>query len=179
MAIVKQAYEYKDVYVSLLKYLGEVAARISAKYNLPALSVINLDGYADLAKLPEGDFIFVSDWTLAVDGNSYGDTHNLLIGFGVVNDPNLMKLETKYLNELMSDVARRKPCRKTVDIMKEAVTTQDGTTQVGTTQVGVLVFSDDYETMSPRVTSSRTLKSVMVTMLSPQRLLAETGGTNG
>ena len=49
----------------------------------------------------------------------------------------------------------------------------------GTTQVGVLVFSDDYETMSPRVTSSRTLKSVMVTMLSPQRLLAETGGTNG
>lgn len=169
MAIVKQAYEYGDVYVSILKYLSEVAARISAKYNLPKLSVINLDGYADLAKLPQGDFIFISDWTLAVDGNSYGDTHNLLIGFGVVNDPNLMKLETKYLNELMSDVARRKPCRKTVDIMKED----------GTTQVGVLVFSDDYETMSPRVTSSRTLKSVMVTMLSPQRLLAETGGTNG
>lgn len=169
MAIVKQAYEYGDVYVSLLKYLREVAARISAKYNLPELSVINLDGYADLAKLPQGDFIFISDWTLAVDGNSYGDTHNLLIGFGVVNDPNLMKLETKYLNELMSDVARRKPCRKTVDIMKED----------GTTQVGVLVFSDDYETMSPRVTNSRTLKSVMVTMLSPQRLLAETGGTNG
>ena len=169
MAIVKQAYEYGDVYVSLLKYLSEVAARISAKYNLPKLSVINLDGYADLAKLPQGDFIFISDWTLAVDGNSYGDTHNLLIGFGVVNDPNLMKLETKYLNELLSDVVRRKPCRKTVDIMKED----------GTTQVGVLVFSDDYETMSPRVTSSRTLKSVMVTMLSPQRLLAETGGTNG
>ena len=169
MAIVKQAYEYGDVYVSLLKYLSEVAARISAKHNLPKLSVINLDGYADLAKLPQGDFIFISDWTLAVDGNSYGDTHNLLIGFGVVNDPNLMKLETKYLNELLSDVARRKPCRKTVDIMKED----------GTTQVGVLVFSDDYETMSPRVTSSRTLKSVMVTMLSPQRLLAETGGANG
>lgn len=169
MAIVKQAYEYGDVYVSILKYLSEVAARISAKHNLPKLSVINLDGYADLAKLPQGDFIFISDWTLAVDGNSYGDTHNLLIGFGVVNDPNLMKLETKYLNELLSDVARRKPCRKTVDIMKED----------GTTQVGVLVFSDDYETMSPRVTSSRTLKSVMVTMLSPQRLLAETGGTNG
>lgn len=169
MTIVKQAYEYGDVYVSLLKYLSEVAARISAKHNLPKLSVINLDGYADLAKLPQGDFIFISDWTLAVDGNSYGDTHNLLIGFGVVNDPNLMKLETKYLNELLSDVARRKPCRKTVDIMKED----------GTTQVGVLVFSDDYETMSPRVTSSRTLKSVMVTMLSPQRLLAETGGTNG
>lgn len=169
MAIVKQAYEYGDVYVSLLKYLSEVAARISAKHNLPKLSVINLDGYADLAKLPQGDFIFISDWTLAVDGNSFGDTHNLLIGFGVVNDPNLMKLETKYLNELLSDVARRKPCRKTVDIMKED----------GTTQVGVLVFSDDYETMSPRVTSSRTLKSVMVTMLSPQRLLAETGGTNG
>ena len=169
MAIVKQAYEYGDVYVSILKYLSEVAARISAKYNLPKLSVINLDGYADLAKLPQGDFIFISDWTLAVDGNSYGDTHNLLIGFGVVNDPNLMKLETKYLNELMFDISRRKPCRKTVDIMKED----------GTTQVGVLVFSDDYETMSPRVTSSRTLKSVMVTMLSPQRLLAETGGTNG
>ena len=49
----------------------------------------------------------------------------------------------------------------------------------GTEQVGVLVFSDDYETMSPRISNSRTLKSVMVTMLSPQRLLAETGGTNG
>lgn len=169
MAIVKQAYEYRDVYVSLLKYLGEVSRRIAAKYNLPAPTVINLDGYPDLAKLPEGDCIFLSDWTLTVDGHQYGDTHNLLIGFTVINDPNLMKLETMYLNELMLDIARRKPCRKHVDIMKED----------GTEQVGVLVFSDDYETMSPRISNSRTLKSVMVTMLSPQRLLAETGGTNG
>ena len=59
MAIVQQAYEYKDVYVSLLAYLGTVAARIAAKYSIPAPTVINLDGYPDLAKLPEGDLIFV------------------------------------------------------------------------------------------------------------------------
>ena len=64
MAIVKQAYEYKDVYVSLLAYLGNVAARIAAKYSIPAPTVINLDGYPDIGKLPKGDLIFVGDWTL-------------------------------------------------------------------------------------------------------------------
>lgn len=137
MAIVKQAYEYRDVYVSLLKYLGEVSQRIAAKYNLPAPTVINLDGYPDLAKLPKGDCIFLSDWTLTVDGCNMETP--IICGFTVINDPNLMKMETMYLNELMLDIARRKPCRKHVDIMKED----------GTEQVGVLVFSDDYETMSP------------------------------
>ena len=169
MAIVKQAYEYKDVYVSLLAYLGNVAARIAAKYSIPAPTVINLDGYPDIAKLPAGDLIFVSDWTLTADGNSYGDYHQMLLGFSVVNDPNLMKMETMYMNELMLDIARRKPCPTHIDIMKEN----------GTEQVGVLVFSEDYETMSPKVTNSRVFKSVMVTMLSPQRLLAETDGANG
>ena len=169
MAIVKQAYEYKDIYVSLLAYLGNVAARIGAKYSIPAPTVINLDGYPDLAKLPEGDLIFVSDWTLTSDGNVYGDYHQMLLGFSVVNDPNLMKMETKYMNELMLDIARKKPCPSRIDIMKEN----------GTEQVGVLVFSEDYETMSPKVTNSRVFKSVLVNMLSPQRLLAETDGANG
>lgn len=166
MAKVTHAYEYKDVYVSLLKYLGEVAQRIAAKYSIPAPTVCNLDSYPDMAKLPEGDIIFVADWTLEVDGNSYGDTHNLLIGFGVVNDPNLMKMETQFINELMLDLAKRKPCRTVIDIVKE-----DGTSAVGT-----LVFSDDYETMSPKVLNSKIFKSVMVTLLSPQRLIDKTSG---
>ena len=169
MAIVKQAYEYKDVYVSLIAYLNNLAQRIATKYSIDKPTVTNLDAVSDRAQLPEGDIIFITDWTLSVDGNQYGDVHNLMIGFSVINDPMLMRMETMYMNELMLDISQRKPCRKSVDIMKEN----------GTSQVGVLVFSDDYETMSPRVSNSRTFKSVMVTMLSPQRLLAETGGATG
>ena len=60
MAIVQRSYEYADVYVSLLKYLGEVAMRVKAKYNLPnPISVINLDSVVDFAQLPANDFIFI------------------------------------------------------------------------------------------------------------------------
>lgn len=164
MAIVKRAYEYKDVYVTLLGYLGDLAKRISEKHGIPAPTVINLDGYPDLAKLPEGDVIFISDWTVKVTGDAYGDIHNLMIGFGVVNDPNLMKMETKYFNELMLDVAQRKPCRTAIRIMDEAT---------GTVQKGVLVYADDYETLSPRIQNARVFKSTLLTLLSPQRLQAQ------
>ena len=164
MAEVVRSYEYKDVYVSLLRYLGEIAQRISTKYNIPAPTVVNLDGYPDLAKLPEGDIIFVSDWTIDVSGHQYGDTHNLMIGFGVKNDPNLMRLETQYLNELMLDVARRKPCRTAIRIFSEDSVTK---------QKGVFVFSDDYETLSPKIQNSMVFKACLVTLLSPQRLQAK------
>ncbi|QHJ78646.1 MAG: hypothetical protein [Caudoviricetes sp.] len=165
MAIVTRDYNYADVYVSLLKYLKELALRISAKYDLPPISVMNLDSVVDVAKLPANDIIFISDWTLSVDGHSYGDYHELLIGFSVVNDLNFTRLETMYLNELMFDISKRKPFRTTIDIFKE-----DGTSVVGT-----LLFSDDYETMPITRNDSRSFKTVSVTLLSPQRL-TEKGG---
>lgn len=165
MAIVTRSYEYRDVYVSLLKYLGEVAKRIEAKYDLPPLTVVNLDSVVDFAKLPKGDLIFVSDWTLAADGQVYGDYHEMLLGFSVVNDVNFTRLETMYMNELMLDVSRRKPCRTAIDIYKEN----------GNGVVGVLVYADDYETMSITRNDARAFKAVSVTMLSPQRL-NEKGG---
>lgn len=166
MAIVTRAYEYADVYVSLLKYLGDLGKRISAKYNLPELAVINLDSVTDFAKLPAGDFIFISDWTLMADSNVYGDYHEMLLGFSVVNDVNFTRLETIYLNELMLDIAKRKPCRTSIDIFQ-----QDSLNIVK----GVLVYSDDYETMTITRNDSRSFKAVSVTMLSPQRL-NEKGG---
>lgn len=165
MAIVTRSYEYRDVYVSLLKYLGDVAKRVAAKYNLPEPTVVNLDSVVDFAKLPKGDLIFVSDWTLAADGQVYGDYHEMLLGFSVVNDVNFTRLETMYMNELMLDVSRRKPCRTAIDIYKED----------GNGVVGVLVYSDDYETMSITRNDARAFKAVSVTMLSPQRL-NEKGG---
>lgn len=164
MAIVVRSYEYKDVYVSLLGYLNDLAAKISTKYGIPAPTVINLDGYPDLAKLPKGDVLFISDWTIEVTGHEYGDTHNLMIGFGVINDPTLMKMETQYLNELMLEIARRKPCRTAIRVMAESGSNQ---------QKGVLVFSDDYQTLSPKIQNSMVFKACLVTLLSPQRLQAK------
>lgn len=166
MAIVQRSYEYADVYVSLLKYLGEVAMRVKAKYNLPnPISVINLDSVVDFAQLPANDFIFISDWTLSADGHVYGDYHEMLLGFSVINDLNFTRLETMYMNELLLDIAKRKPCRTAIDIFKEN----------GNGVVGTLIFSDDYETMSITRNDARSFKSVSVTMLSPQRL-TEKGG---
>lgn len=165
MAIVTRAYEYADIYVSLLAYLGELATRISTKYDLPKIEVMNLDSVVDVAKLPENDIIFISDWTISVNGDTYGDYHELLIGFSVVNDLNFTRLETMYLNELMFDISRRKPFRTTIDVQK-----QDGKSVVGT-----LFFSDDYETMPITRNDSRSFKTVSVTLFSPQRL-TEKGG---
>ena len=165
MAIVTRSYEYRDIYVSLLKYLGDVALRVAAKYDVPPLPVMNLDSVTDFAKLPAGDIIFVSDWTLSADGHTYGDYHEMLLGFSVVNDVNFTRLETMYMNELMLDVTRRKPCRTAIDIYKEN----------GNGVVGTLVYSDDFETMSITRNDARSFKAVSVTMLSPQRL-NEKGG---
>lgn len=167
MAIVERAYEYADVYVSLLKYLKELGQRISSKYNVPPLTVINLDSVTDFAKLPAGDLIFISDWTLIKDGHVYGDYHEMLLGFSVVNDVNFTRLETMYMNELMLDVARRKPCRIAIDIYKEN----------GNGVVGTLIYSDDAETTSITRNDARSFKSVSVTLLSPQRL-TEKGGVS-
>lgn len=48
MAIVTRSYEYRDIYVSLLKYLGDVALRVAAKYDVPPLSVMNLDSVSQI-----------------------------------------------------------------------------------------------------------------------------------
>lgn len=160
MAIVQRAYNYADVYVSLLKYLQDLNRRISAKYGVKALTVMNLDSVVDAAKLPQNDILFISDWTLRASSDGYGDYHELLIGFSVTNDINFTRLETMYMNELMSDVARRKPNRTTIDIFKE----DNSAVQ------GILFFSDDYETMPITRNDSRSFKTVSVVLMSPQRL---------
>ena len=165
MAIVERSYQYADIYVSLLKYINDLATRIAAKYDVPPLSAINLDSVTDFAKLPANDFIFIADWTIQRDGHVYGDYHELIIGFSVVNDVNFTKLETMYLNELMLDITKRKPCRTAIDIFKEN----------NTGVVGTLIYSDDCETMSMTRNDSRCFKGVSVTLLSPQRL-TEKGG---
>lgn len=161
-----RGYQYKEVFASLLKYLGDVADRIHAKRpDIPRPTVVYLDSYADFAKLPEGDLIFLSDWTMDVDGHEYGDKHNMLLGFAVVNDINGGKLEELYMNQLMLEIANRDSKKHTrIGIYSET----------GNEVIGTLVYSPYYFTNSPRVDDSRTFRSVTVTMLSPQRLQIET-----
>lgn len=158
-------YTYGEVFNSLLRYLGDVATRIHAlDPTLPKLSVVYLDSITDFAKLPVGDFIFLSAWTLERDGTKYGDDHNMLLGFGVTNDVNGTKLEGLYMNQLMSEIANRDSKQHTrIGIYSEIPTG-------GVEQIGVLVFSEDFYTNEPRVDDSRTFRSVSVTMFSPQRL---------
>lgn len=158
-------YEYGELFNSLLRYLGDVAKRIKAKHpDLPMLNVVYLDSVTDFAKLPKGDFIFLSSWTIDCDGNRYGDKHDMLLGFCAVNDVNGSKLEAVYMNQLMKEVTYR---------------TNSNCTQIGilsgdgSEQIGVLVYSSNYFTNAPRVDDSRTFRSVSVTMLSPQRLKNE------
>lgn len=158
--LVEQAYSYKDIYVSLLAYLGSVTNLIKAKHNLD-LDYINLDSFPDDAKLPDGDFMFFADWTIDVSSNRYGDRHEMMIGFCTSNDPNLMRLEAVYMNELMGQVARRKPKRVLIPIMREETNEQ----------LGILHFADDYQTVGTRVSDARIFKSVAVTLLTPQRLM--------
>ena len=158
-------YEYGELFNSLLRYLGDVATRIHADYpDMPKLNVVYLDSIADFATLPAGDFIFMSGWTLTADGNQYGAIHEMLLGFGVVNDINGHKLETMYMNQLMKEIAFITTNNRT----RIGIYSKDGLEQIG-----VLVFSTDYFTNEPRVDDSRTFRSVKVTMLSPQILKVE------
>lgn len=160
-----RSYEYGEVFNSLLRYLGDVAQRIHLKNpELPLLSVVYLDSIPDFATLPKGDFIFLTSWTIEASGERYGDIHEMMLGFGVVNDINGTKLETIYMNQLMLEVANRDSKKHT----KIAIYSKDPVEVIG-----LLVYSPDYFTNDPRVDDSRTFRSVKVTMLSPQRLKVE------
>ncbi|URG13849.1 hypothetical protein [Acinetobacter phage vB_AbaS_TCUP2199] len=160
-----RGYQYKEVFASLLKYLGDVAQRIHEKKpDIPKLTVVYLDSIADASKLPKGDFIFLSDWTMDVDGSQYGDKHNMLLGFAAVNDVNGGKLEELYMSQLISEIANRDSKKHTrIGIYSES----------GNEVIGTLVYSPSFFTNSPRVDDSRTFRSVTVTMMSPQRLQIE------
>lgn len=158
-------YQYGEVFNSLLRYLGNVANRIHAiEPDLPKLKVVYLDSIADFAKLPDGDFIFLSGWTLNADGDGYGDIHDMLLGFAAVNDVNGYKLESIYMNQLMKEIAYITSTDRTKIPIYSAN---------GSEHIGILVFSTDFFTTEPRVDDSRTFRSVKVTMLSPQRLEAQ------
>lgn len=160
-----RAYEYGELFNSLLRYIGDVAQRIHNKQpDMPKLSVVYLDSIADFTKLPKGDFIFLSGWTMEAFSDGYGDVHDMLLGFGVVNDVNGSKMESIYMNQLMKEIAFRNSQKHT----KIGIYSEDGSEQIG-----ILVFSPNYFTNEPRVDDSRTFRSVKVTMLSPQRLKVE------
>lgn len=159
-----QSYGYGEVYASILGYLNTMADRIKLKYpELPRLTVCNLDSIPDFTKLPKGDILFLTDWTMEAYQDSYGDVHEMLLGFAAVNDINGSKLEEKYMNFLMGDIANRNAKGHT----KIPIYSTDGSQTIG-----ILVFSPTYSTNSPTINDSRVFRSVSVRMLSPQRLEA-------
>lgn len=155
-----QGYEYRDVFASLLRYLGTIANRIAVNNpELPPLKVLYLDSITDFTKLPEGDHIFMADWTM--QSSPIGDVHQVLFGFSAVNDINGSKIEEIYMNELLKDVAHKR-----VDAHTKIPIYSVKTLAV----TGILVYSPEFSTNSPRYEDARSFRTVSVTLLSPQRI---------
>lgn len=160
--IQQQSYAYGEVYASLLRYLNTMADRIHHKHpEYPRLTVCYLDTIADFSKLPKGDLLFMTSWTMETSADSYGDIHEIIFGFSVVNDVNGYKLEEVYMNFLMGDVSNRNSKGHT----KIPIYSRDGSQTIG-----ILVFSPVYYTNEPTINDSRVFRSVSVTLFSPQRL---------
>lgn len=162
--IQQRSYAYGEVFASLLGYLNTMADRIKNKHpELPRVNVCYLDSIPDFAKLPEGDILFMSSWTMETSPDAYGDIHEVILGFAAVNDMNGHKLEEIYMNFLMGDVSNKNSKGHT----KIPIYSRDGSQTIG-----ILVFSPVYYTNEPAIHASRVFRSVSVTLFSPQRLEA-------
>lgn len=153
--------EYKDVYISLLRFCADIASALNP--NLAPdkqLTALNFDGTADLSTLPQGDLVGISHWTLAETANAYGFYCHCMFGFRVINDDNLMRLETVYIDYLIK-LIKTKDYK--IPIYKAGIDIE----QI----IGHLQFSEVFETFAPKQNDGSVFRMVGVTLLSPQHLL--------
>ena len=151
--------EYKDIYVSLLRFCSNIAEHFAPDYKLESLC---LDAVADLAKLPAGDLIGLTQWTLREQEHTAGFYCNAVFGFRTVDDDNLMRLETVYMDYLIKLIKKR---NYRIPIYKAGVEDLNF--------IGHLQFSEVFETLPVKQNDGSSFRMVAVTLLSPQHLLIE------
>lgn len=150
--------QYKDVATSLLRYSAELAERIEAKHNLK-LTAIDFDAYADDAKLPEGDLVGWTQWAIDQPQDRIGFNLTGGIGFAVVNDTNLTRLNMLYIDEILEDINSKCP---PIGIYKGNEATL--------IKVGEFAFSGEFEITDVATQGSRSYKFFSVTLLSEQAI---------
>lgn len=150
---------YRDIYASLLRYCADVLDEL--KLFEPNLSFLVLDSVPELAQLPAGDNFYLFGLTTENSTEHFHIYVNGFLGFKVLNDPNLMRLETKYLDYIIHELIEQK---KVISIYDE---------QTGEI-IGKLIFDGTFETTPARINDAATFKNVAFTLLTPQALI--TGG---
>lgn len=149
--------EYKDVYGTLLRFCSEIAEHFNPEYPMKALC---LDGVADLSKLPEGDLVGLSQWSLQEREDTAGFYCHAFFGFRTVDDDNLMRLEMEFMNYLIGLI---KTENYKIPIYKYGVQPFQ--------RIGHLQFSEIFETLPVKQNDGSSFRMVSVTLLSPQHLL--------
>lgn len=150
--------EYKDITTSLLRYSAEVAERIKTKYNFD-ITPIDFDTYADDAKLPQGDLVGWSQWSIEQPNEQVGFYLLGGIGFSVINDTNLTRLNMYYIDEILDDINSKCP---PIPIYKGNETTE--------IKVGEFSFSKEFEITDVATKNARSYKFLSVTLLSVQAI---------
>lgn len=150
--------EYRDIATSLLRYSADVAERLKQKYNFD-LTAVDFDAYADNAKLPSGDLVGWTQWEINQESQQVGFYLVGGIGFSVVNDTNLTRLNMYYIDEILQDINAKCP---PIPIFK-------GNQNVAL-KVGEFAFSGGFDITDVGVEGSRSYKFLTVTLLSEQRL---------
>lgn len=150
--------EYRDIATSLLRYSADLAARIKQKYNLD-LTPVDFDAYADDSKLPEGDLVGWSQWEINQESDQVGFYLMGGIGFSVVNDTNLTRLNMYYMDEILEDINSKCP---PIRILKG----NEGTE----IELGQFAFSGGFDITDVETKGSRSYKFFAVTLLSEQRI---------
>lgn len=151
---------YADIYTSLLRYISEMADKLNEDHNA-GLTPYNFDSVGDTSRLPEGNLVGFSDWSLESVDSIHGIEIPLFIGFSVVGDLNLDLLENKLLNDLVSHMA--KPySESTIKIFRANQPTEE--------ILGEMTFGKTFKVMPARHDNTRTFKMVSATLLCPKNI---------
>lgn len=150
--------QYKDIATSLLRYSADVADRIKRKYGFD-LTPVDFDTYGDDGVLPEGDLIGWSNWSLIQAHEDVGFSIEGGIGFSVVNDLNLTRLNMHYIDEILLDINSKCP---PINIYEGAIEVE----QI----VGHFAFSGAFEITNVTTNKGRSYKFLAVTLRSEERI---------
>lgn len=148
---------YADISTSLLRYSSDVSERLKAKgFNV---TPVDFETYADMAKLPKGDLVGWTDWTIEQKHEDVCFYVHGGIGFSVINDVNLTRLNNHYIDEILKDINSECP----------PINIYEGNLDSEVVK-GHFVFKGEFEITAVQTDDSRSFRFVSVTLKSPQRL---------
>lgn len=150
--------EFRDVATSLLRYAAELATRIEQEYQ-HKLTAVDFDAYADDAKLPMGDLVGWTQWAVDQEDSQIGFNLTGGIGFSVINDTNLTRLNMWYMDEILKDINSKCP---PIPIYRGNQDVEE--------KVGEFAFSGGFEITDVATKNARSYKFYSVTLISEQAL---------